>query len=112
MAVPVKDGDDVTGVLGASVYLEGITEALKDELPGTVFYAVDKEGKFALNSDTGLISQEVMINDGNTSFGRAVEYMLFTGEGSVEYESQGKNWNAEFRKSPLTGWIYAVAESA
>ena len=53
-----------------------------------------------------------MINDGNTSFGRAVEYMLFTGEGSVEYESQGKNWNAVFRKSPLTGWIYSVAESA
>ena len=112
VAVPVKEDDDVTGVLGASVYLEGITEALKDELPGTVFYAVDKEGKFALNSDKGLISQEVMINDGNTSFGRAVEYMLFTGEGSVEYESQGKNWNAEFRKSPLTGWIYAVAESS
>ena len=111
-AVPVKVGGKVTGVLGASIYLEGITGTLKDELPGTVFYAIDSEGKFALNSDTGLISQDALLNDGSTSFGRAVEYMVSQGKGTTAYDYEGKKWNAVSRKSPLTGWIYVTAVSA
>ena len=110
-AVPVMDGDKVTGIVGASIYLEGITEDLKEELPGYVFYAIDKEGTFALNSDTGLISQEVLLMDKSTPFGQAVEYMTGGNEGTVQYQLEGKTWNAAFRKSPLTGWTFVVAAS-
>lgn len=109
-AVPVKKGHTVTGVLGASIYMDDVTDTLRNELPsGMVFYALDSEGKFALNSDKGLISQNISMQDGETSYGRALKKMLSEENGMARYEYDGKSWNAVFRTSPVTGWRIAVA---
>lgn len=109
-AVPVKEGNTVTSVLGASIYMDDITDTLRNELPsGIVFYALDREGIFALHSDKEHISQEISIQDSDTSFGVALKQMLAEENGTVEYEYGGKSWDGIFRTSPLTGWRFAVA---
>jgi len=109
-AVPVKGDDTVTGVLGASIYMDDLTDTLRNELPaGMIFYAIDREGKFALHSEKGMISQDITMQNGGISYGRALMQILSEDAGTVEYEYGGKSWNAVFRTSPLTGWRFVVA---
>ncbi|UUX92428.1 cache domain-containing protein [Methanoplanus endosymbiosus] len=112
VAVPVIVNEEVIGILGASVYADSVTETLNEKLPAsTVYYAIDNEGKFALSSEKGEISQDISLMTENSSFGKAVEKMLSEESGTVEYEKEGETWTAAFRKSPLTGWHFAVAEA-
>ena len=60
-AVPVKDEGKVIGALGASVFLDELSEIIVKELQlpdGMVFYAVDEQGQIALHSNTKLILDE------------------------------------------------------
>jgi ABC-type amino acid transport substrate-binding protein len=111
VAVPVIVNGEVTGILGASVYADSVTETLNERLPASaVYYAIDNEGKFALSSETGEISQSITQISENTSFERAVEKMLSEESGTVEYEKNGRMWTAIFRRTQLTGWHFAVAK--
>jgi len=112
VAVPVIVNENVNGILGASVYADSITDVLNEELPASTFYyAIDNEGKFALSSEKGEISQKTTLMTENTSFGKAVEIIMSEDRGTVEYESEGRAWKAIFRKTPLTGWRFVVAET-
>jgi len=67
VAVPVLKDGTVTGVLGASVYLDTLTDSLRADIPEPfVFYAIDSEGKFALHSDKGQISRDITTPHGRT----------------------------------------------
>ncbi|MDO8872025.1 MAG: transporter substrate-binding domain-containing protein [Methanoregula sp.] len=110
IAVPVKNQGTVTGVLGASVYLDTLTDTLRGEIPEPfVFYAIDSEGKFALHSDKGQISRDISTIGADTSFGKAIATIRTQDSGTVEYDDGGVSYTARFRSSPLTGWRLAVA---
>ena len=110
VAVPVKENDTVTGVLGASVYLDILTDTIRLEAPDLfVFYAIDKEGKFALHSDKGQISRDIATIGTSSSFGQALNRIQTQENGVVEYDDGGVHYNARFRTSPLTGWRFVVA---
>ncbi len=111
VAVPVKDHQDtVTGVLGASVYLDTLTQTLRDEVPDPfIFYAIDKEGKFAIHSDMGQISRDIATIDTGSSYGQALQQIRTEDRGEVTYEDAGVQYQARFRTSPLTGWRFVVA---
>jgi hypothetical protein len=110
VAVPVKEAGTVTGVFGASVYLDTLTDTLKGEIPEPfVFYAIDTEGKFALHSDKGQISRNVTATGADSSFGRAIAAIRAQDAGTLEYDDGGVHYMARFRSSPLTGWRFVVA---
>jgi ABC-type amino acid transport substrate-binding protein len=109
-AVPVMNKGAVTGVLGASVYLDVLTDTLRGEVPDPfVFYAVDTEGKFALHSEKGQISRSVATITADSSFGQAMHKIRSQDAGTVEYNDGGIHYAARFRTSPLTGWRFVVA---
>ena len=116
VAVPVLDKGSVTGILGASVYLDSLTTAVQDSLalPDTLqFFAIDTDGNVALHSKDERIFQND-ISAGITppgSVGAAVKGMLLEKAGTLSYDTGGKHWQGQFRTSPLTGWRVAVVSS-
>jgi hypothetical protein len=110
IAVPVKNKGTVSGVLGASVYLDRLTDKLRGEIPEPfMFYAIDTEGKFALHSDKGQISRDISTIGVDTSFGQTIATLRKQDSGTVEYDDGGVSYMARFRLSPLTGWRFVVA---
>jgi len=110
VAVPVLKDGTVTGVLGASVYLDTLTDSLRADIPEPfVFYAIDSEGKFALHSDKGQISRDITTIGPDTSFGKAITGIRTGYSGRVEYEDGGIPYIANFRTAPLTSWKCVVA---
>jgi len=82
-AVPVKRNGEVIGGLGASIFLDGLSTTLAEQLQlpeDMVFYATNEEGDVALHSDTELILAE------NPDLSKHVV----------------------FETSPLTGWRFAL----
>jgi ABC-type amino acid transport substrate-binding protein len=110
VAVPVNDNGAITGVLGASVYLDTLTDALNTEIKDPfIFYAIDKESKFALHSEKGQISRDITSIGASSSFGQALRTIKTKENGNIAYEDGGIQYNAKFRSSPLTGWRFVVA---
>lgn len=112
VAVPVKKDDVVVGILGASVFLDSLSEALKQELSlpkDTVFYALDGRGQTALNWSVDLIFQDPTAQ-GSETLTRAVGEILSNSEGRTEYDFNGRRRRIVYRTSPLTGWHFALGE--
>jgi methyl-accepting chemotaxis protein len=60
--VPVKDGNDVIGALGVSIYLDELSQSIVTDLglsDDMVFYAVNADGMIALHSDADMIMGNV-----------------------------------------------------
>ncbi|MEN6395033.1 MAG: transporter substrate-binding domain-containing protein [Methanoregula sp.] len=110
VAVPVIKGGAVQSALGASVYLDNLTDELRQDIPEPfVFYAIDTEGKFAIHSEKGQISRTITTIGPDTSFGKAITTIRATDSGTVEYDDGGIHYMADFRSSPLTSWKFVVA---
>jgi polar amino acid transport system substrate-binding protein len=110
VAVPVRNQGAVTGVVGASVYLDTLTDTLRGMVPEPfVFYAIDTESQFALHSDKGQISRNVTTIGPESSFGRAIGTMRAQDFGTVEYDDGGVHYMARFRSYSRTGWRLVVA---
>ncbi|MFH0954128.1 MAG: cache domain-containing protein [Verrucomicrobiota bacterium] len=109
VAVPVTKDGSVIGALGASIYLDQLSDVLKRELAlpkNTIFYALDGRGQTALNWSTDLIFQDPTAQ-GSESLTKAVGEILANPEGATEYEFNGKRRKVVYRTSPLTGWHFA-----
>lgn len=109
VTVPVRKDGLVIGALGAFVYLDKLSEALKQELAlpkNTIFYALDGRGQTALNWSTDLIFQDPTA-EGSDSLSKAVGEILANPEGATEYDFNGKRRKVVYRTSPLTGWHFA-----
>ena len=109
-AVPVVTGGRVTGVLGASVYLDTLDDTLRQQIPQPfVFYAIDTENQYALHSDKGQITRSIGTIAPESSFGKAIATILAEDSGSVGYDDGGTRYAAMFRRDPLTGWKLVVS---
>jgi hypothetical protein len=59
-AVPVKDGNNVIGALGVSIYLDELSQLIAEDLglaDNMVFYAINADDVIALHSDTDMIME-------------------------------------------------------
>jgi hypothetical protein len=59
-AVPVKDGNNVIGALGTSIYLDELSQLIAEDLglaDNMVFYAVNADDVIALHSDADMIME-------------------------------------------------------
>lgn len=110
VAVPVAGADgSIAGVLGASVYLDALSELLRDEMAideGQVFFSFDGAGIVALNWDPDLIFFEPR-KSGDEGVTRAFDEMLSARQGRVSYTFRDAERTVVFRHSALTGWWYA-----
>lgn len=109
IAVPVRIGDKITGALGVSLSVDDVSRILNEKMglpPNFVFYALDSKGRVSLHGKPELIF--VYPSDlGSETLNEAVKKMMSEDEGVVTYEFQGKK-TVYFKKSPLTGWVYAL----
>jgi len=110
VAVPVKANGRVVGAIGVSIAMETVG-ALVDEKIGlpksVVFYALDRRGKTALHRDPKRLL-EFAAELGSPSLADAVKEMLAKSEGEVRYAFEGAERTAIFRRSTVTGWVYAL----
>ena len=110
VAVPVYDADQaVVGVLGASVYLEELSEVVRQQMgvgEGVIFYSFNQEGLVGLVYDRGLIFFEPRKSD-DQGLVQAFDEMLSREDGIVTYAFEGQARTVAYRRSPLTGWWYA-----
>lgn len=112
VAVPVRGRDGaVAGVLGASVHLDRLGALVRQEmggLPGDLlFFAIDSTPMGALHSDPTMIFTEPM-RLGDEGMRQAFTEMLSRSEGTVTYTFRGGPRTVLYRKSPVTGWWYAM----
>lgn len=110
VAVPVRGRDgSVTGVLGASVYLDSLAARVRGEMGGlgndVVFYAIDGNGLGALNSDPTLIFTEPLTL-GDAEMRSAFTEMLAQREGTVRYTFRGSRRLVMYATSSVTNWRY------
>jgi hypothetical protein len=108
-AVPVKKGNKITGAVGVSVSVDETSLMLnkKMALPQNfVFYALDTKGRVSLHWKPELLFAYPS-DLGSPTLNDAVKTMMSGKEGEVIYEFQGRK-TIYFKKSPLTGWVYAL----
>jgi hypothetical protein len=105
----VRQDRSVLGVLGASVYLDRLSALIRQEMAldeSLIFYSFDAAPLLALEWDPGLIFVDpTRLGE---EVGHAFREMLSHEKGTVTYTFRGAQRTVLYRKSPLTGWWYAL----
>lgn len=107
---PVKSGGKVTGAVGASMYLDTLSQTIASELQlpeGMTFYAVAPSGDMALHPDASKIMTKAA-DFNSKSFSDAVSNMLAKKSGDATYDLDGSSYSVQFRTSSLTGWCVVL----
>jgi methyl-accepting chemotaxis protein len=110
IAVPIREEGRVIGALGISVAMEKVAASVEDEIhfpKNIMFYALDSHGQIALHRDPALLFEFAAQLEGG-SLKAAVAEMLSKPEGLVHYEFQGAQRQAIFKRSKVSGWVYAL----
>jgi hypothetical protein len=110
IATPIVKEGKVTGVLGASISATKLAKLVNYELNlpnDVIFYALDASGLTALHKETDLIFQ-FPSDIGDASLKSAVQKMLSEPEGTVQYTFRGEDRAVIFKKSNITGWVFAL----
>jgi len=109
VAVPVRGAQGaVVGVLGASVYLDQLSERIREQMrlgPKNIFFSFDAEPRLALVWDPDLIFANP--RELGPEIDQAFTEMLSRDEGTIRYTFRGLERVVLYRKSPVTGWRYA-----
>lgn len=106
VAVPVLVRGKLAGILGASIYLEAVSERLTTALvgcPRMIFFALAPDGRTAFHCQRQrlLVDPRAM---GVPSLTAAVARMLKEPSGSTTYEFEGKVRDVIWQTSPVTGF--------
>lgn len=110
VAAPISVDGKVSGMLGATIFLDGLSTTIKQDMQlpdDVIFYAITDQANTTLNWRTDLIFEDPT-KQGNPSLKEAIEYMLSRKEGMVEYTFTDKKRKLIFQTSPLTGWWVAL----
>jgi hypothetical protein len=114
VAAPVKRGETIVGAIGASLFLDKLSEQINSILAlrsDTSYFALSPDGLTTLHRDVDrhfLDPREL----GSESLKAAVEEMLTGTAGEVTYVFDNSTKKAVYRTSPLTGWRFAITSSS
>lgn len=109
LAVPVIHDARVVGGLGASIFVDDLSQVLNERLklpPGSLFYALTTNGVTAFHIDPKLDFVDPRQLQ-NPSLADAVGTILSQATGEVRYEFKGSPRQVYFNTSALTGWRVA-----
>jgi len=112
VAVPIKKGDEVTGVLGTSFYAEDFCYYLSTivDLPAEYnFYAVNSEGVTIFNLKECDLTFDHPLEQNAPSFVDAMERILASSRGEVSYKWNGAFKKAIYQRSSVSGWTYVIS---
>jgi hypothetical protein len=109
IAVPVKKDSRVVGGIGASIFVDDLSQLLNERLKlpaGSVFYALTTNGltAFHINPTLDFVDPRQLQNPGLSD---AVGTILSRTAGEVAYEFNGSPRRVVFNTSALTGWRVA-----
>jgi methyl-accepting chemotaxis protein len=114
VATPVKHEGQVVAAIGVSLRLRLISQLIENytRLPDDIYF-------YSINAD-GLISTHRYIDRmfkhpadiGDESIGPRFARALASETGQLAYPLLGKNISAIFRKSPILGWHFFLAQEA
>jgi len=112
VTAPIKDGSKVVGILGASIYLDALTETVTKEMElpdGVAFYAIAPAGVIALYKDVNrILGTSADFN--SSSFSQAVTDMLAKKSGVASYQLDGATWSATYKTSSVSGWCFVLSD--
>lgn len=109
IAVPVRKDNQVVGGIGASIFVDDLSQLLKERLKmpaGALFYALTADGLTAFHLDPKLDFVDPRQLQ-NPSLSDAVATILSRTAGEVTYEFNGLPRHLYFNTSALTGWRVA-----
>jgi hypothetical protein len=111
IAIPIKEGDEVIGAIGASLFLDKLSDQVGAILalePGTSYFALSLDGLTTLHSeaDRHFLDPRQL---GSDSLKSAAEAMLSGTGGEVTYEFDNSLKKAVYMVSPLTQWRFAIS---
>lgn len=109
IAVPVTREGRVLGGIGASIFVDDLSQLLNERLKlpaGSLFYALTTGGMtaFHINPKLDFVDPRELQNP---SLSDAVKMILGQAAGEVTYEFNGSPRHVVFNTSPLTGWRVA-----
>lgn len=113
IAVPMKKDGKVIGAIGASLFLDKLSEQIGAAFAlraNASFFALAPNGLTTLNKRTDLHfldPREV----GSETLRKAADVMLSNPSGEVTYEFEDVTKRAIYRTSPLTQWKFAITFS-
>jgi hypothetical protein len=114
IAVPIKKNGKVVGAIGASLFLDRLSDQVGSALdlrPDAAFFAMAPNGLTTLHSKTDrhfLDPREL----GSETLKNAANEMLSRASGDVTYEFDNATKHAIYRTSPVTQWKFVMAFSA
>jgi len=112
-AVPVVQGETVTGVVAYSIFLDSMTLQLQEELnmpDGMIFFILNEDAiNVGDSSDIGLIFDEPLEQTDYPALQQAVQEIMAGADGSVAYDWLGAEKRAVYRLSTSLGWRFVVA---
>jgi hypothetical protein len=109
VAVPVKKNGKIIGAVGVSLSIREISRMIDEEMglpEDMILYALDQEGRASLHRVSAMLFAYPS-DLGSRSVAKTVKEMLARPEGVVTYDFYGER-KVVFKKSPLTGWVFAV----
>lgn len=110
IAEPVRAANQVIGGLGVSYSVDRLSAEIDQamQLPATaVFYALDMNGRVALNRDPALMF-EYPSDLGSDTLSAAAATMLSEPSGKVEYVFRDIPRTVYFEKSSVLDWVFAL----
>ena len=114
IAVPMKEGGKVVGAIGASLFLDKLSDQISYILSlrtDIAFFALAPNGLTTLHIKTDrhfLDPREL----GSETLKKATNEMLSGTSGEVTYDFDNATKKAIYRTSPLTQWKFAITFSA
>lgn len=114
IVVPMKRGNKVIGAIGATLFLDKLSEqiaSILDLRTDAAFFALAPNGLTALHRKTDrhfLDPREL----GSETLKKAAEEMLSGDSGEATYEFDNTEKKAIYRTSPLTQWRFVITFNA
>ncbi|MCF7793675.1 MAG: cache domain-containing protein [Candidatus Cloacimonetes bacterium] len=112
IAVPIFDNQEVTGILGTSIFLGEMWDILKNKIsiPEEYdFYAVNTNGFTMFDLETKDHLLDDVLNQSSPTLVEAIKVIIASENGSVSYKWNDKNKIAIYKKSPVSDWRYVLS---
>ncbi len=106
MAVPVFEGEEITGAVAISIFLDEFQQLISNALnldDDYLWYVLDEEGTTVLHPRTDFVFMNPT-EEGSPSLRHAVETMKAHSHGYTSYIFAGRNTHILFSQVPFNNW--------
>ncbi len=112
MAVPVSEGDQVTGAVALSIFLDEFQQLISQSLnlpSGYLWYVINEEGNTVLHPRTDFVFMNPA-QQGGPSLSKAVETIVSQEQGATTYQFAGRNTHVLFSRLSFNNWRLVIGK--